>query len=123
MNPSLRRWLYLIAGLLLVHTQAAAPNFVVLLTDDHRADCIRSLGNRQIQTPNIDRLVRAGTTFSQAHILGAQQGAVCVPSRAMLMSGRSLFRAPANLRNVETWPEKLRAEGYETFMTGKWHNG
>jgi arylsulfatase A-like enzyme len=101
---------------------APRPNLLFLLTDDQRADTIRALGNRQVQTPNLDRLSREGTAFGQAHIMGALQGAVCVPSRAMILSGRSLFRVPENLRGVETWPQKLRAAGYRTFITGKWHN-
>jgi len=50
-------------------------------------------------------------------------GATCVPSRAMLLSGRSLFRIDEQLRRDETWPEAFSRAGYTTFMTGKWHNG
>jgi arylsulfatase A-like enzyme len=123
MNRILLVLLFAVIGFFAPSSRAAQPNFVVFVTDDHRADCVRALGNREIRTPNIDRLVRGGTSFTEAHILGARQGAVCVPSRAMLLSGRSLFRAPENLKNVETWPEKLRAAGYDTFISGKWHNG
>ncbi len=100
------------------------PNFLVILTDDQRADTIRALGNRHIHTPHLDRLVRAGTSFREAHIMGSpQHGAVCQPSRAMLMSGRSVFRVREDLRDIDTWPEQLRKAGYRTFMAGKWHNG
>ena len=102
----------------------ARPNFLVVLTDDQRADTIRALGNRHIYTPALDRLVRAGTSFREAHIMGSpQHGAVCQPSRAMLMSGRSVFRVREDLRDTDTWPEQLRRAGYRTFMAGKWHNG
>lgn len=100
------------------------PNILFLFTDDQRADTLGALGNRHIRTPHLDRLVRAGTAFREAHIMGSpQHGAVCMPSRAMLMSGRSLFRVREDLRNSDTWPEQLRRAGYRTFMAGKWHNG
>lgn len=101
----------------------ARPNVLFLLTDDQRADTIHSLGNRNIQTPTMDRLARAGVSFTEAHIMGAMQGAVCVPSRAMMLSGRSLFRVREDLRNQGTWPRQLRDAGWRTFITGKWHNG
>jgi arylsulfatase A-like enzyme len=54
--------------------------------------------------------------------MGAEQGAVCVPSRAMLMTGRTLFHIKANLAGQTTWPEAFGRSGYATFITGKWHN-
>lgn len=102
---------------------AQPPNILFLFSDDQRADTIHALGNRHIQTPNLDRLARQGTAFTQAHIMGAMQGAVCMPSRAMLMSGRTLFRVPDNLKGIDTWPARFAQSGYRTFITGKWHNG
>jgi len=99
------------------------PNILFLFSDDQRAGTIHALGNPVIQTPNLDRLVSDGTAFTRAYIMGAMQGAVCVPSRACLMSGRSLFRVSEQLRDTTTWPMMLRQAGYETFATGKWHNG
>src|SRR5437588_455614 len=98
------------------------PNVLFLLADDQRADTIAALGNGHIRTPNLDRLVREGTACTRAYCMGAQQGAVCVPSRAMILSGRTLFHAATNLKGQATWPEKFGAAGYTTFMTGKWHN-
>ncbi len=98
------------------------PNIVFLLTDDQRADTVRAFGNRHIHTPHLDRLARAGTSFTEAHIMGAQQGAVCVPSRAMLLSGRSLFRIREDLRDTPTWPGQFRQAGWHTHLNGKWHN-
>ncbi|MDP6360017.1 MAG: sulfatase-like hydrolase/transferase, partial [Planctomycetota bacterium] len=66
-------------------------NIVFFFTDDQRFDTIQALGHSQIKTPNIDRLVEMGTTFTHAHIPCGTSGAVCMPSRAMLHSGRSLF--------------------------------
>jgi arylsulfatase A-like enzyme len=102
---------------------AKKPNVLFLFSDDQRADTIAALGNKHIQTPNLDRLVRQGTAFTRAYCMGAQQGAVCVPSRAMLMSGRTLFRVSPTLKGQGTWPEVFGKAGYSTFMTGKWHNG
>jgi len=101
----------------------ARPNILFLFSDDQRADTLHALGNRHIQTPHLDRLAREGTAFTQAHILGALQGAVCVPSRAMMLSGRSLFRVREDLRDTPTWPAQLGRAGWKTFITGKWHNG
>ena len=117
--------LLLLLGLLLVPSSNAAPrpNILVLFSDDQRADTIAALGNRHIKTPNLDKLVRSGTTFERAYCMGAMQGAVCVPSRAMLMTGRSLFRIKENMQAQETWPEAFARTGYATFITGKWHNG
>ena len=98
------------------------PNVLFLFSDDQRADTIGALGNSIVSTPNLDRLVAAGTTLTRAYCMGAQQGAVCVPSRAMLMTGRTLFRIKENLAGQTTWPEKFAGTGYRTFITGKWHN-
>jgi arylsulfatase A-like enzyme len=99
------------------------PNILFLFSDDQRADTIAALGNPHIHTPHLDRLVRQGTVFSRAYCMGAQNGAVCVPSRAMLLTGRTLFHVSTNLQGQTTWPEMFTKAGYATFLTGKWHNG
>ena len=99
------------------------PNVLFLFADDMRADTIAALGNDHIQTPNLDRLVRSGLAFNRAYMQGGLNAATCVPSRAMLLSGRSLFRADEQLLRDETWPAAFGRAGYTTFMTGKWHNG
>jgi arylsulfatase A-like enzyme len=53
---------------------------------------------------------------------GVLQGATCVPSRAMLLSGMSLFRIDEKLMRDETWPAAFGRAGYDTFISGKWHN-
>lgn len=106
------------------------PNILFLLADDQRYDTIHHLGNEIIKTPNIDKLAEEGTAFTNSYIMGGTSAAVCAPSRAMLLTGRSLFHIskqgewtyhidPANV----TFPEQLRDAGYETFATGKQHNG
>jgi arylsulfatase A-like enzyme len=98
------------------------PNILFLFADDQRADTIAAWGNSRIQTPNIDRLVEQGFSFRSNYNMGANGGAVCVPSRAMVNSGRTYFRVPMDLEGAKLMPELLRENGYTTFATGKWHN-
>src|SRR5262249_50957602 len=52
-----------------------------------------------------------------------QQPAVCVPSRAMILTGRTLFHVgPVIPAKTPTWPEALAKVGYVTCGIGKWHN-
>lgn len=108
-----------------VGSEGKRPNILFFFTDDQRFDTIGALGNDHIITPNIDSLVRNGTTFTNAYIMGSMSGAVCVPSRAMLMSGRTLFGLEGTGNTIPeehvTLPEVLRKAGYTTFHTGKWH--
>jgi arylsulfatase A-like enzyme len=102
---------------------APTPNVVFIFADDQRADTIAALGNPVIKTPNLDRLVKRGVAFNRAYMQGGNQGATCVPSRAMLLSGRSLAQIDEKLLKHETWPHAFGSAGYATFATGKWHNG
>ena len=99
------------------------PNVLFFFTDDQRADTIAALGNPVIQTPGIDRIVKRGMAFERAYMQGGMQGATCVPSRAMLLTGRSLFRIDESMKRDPSWPNAFRQAGYTTFMSGKWHNG
>jgi arylsulfatase A-like enzyme len=106
--------------------QTPPPNVLFLFTDDQQAGMIGALGNPHIRTPNIDRLVREGTTFTNAHIMGGSSPGVCLPSRAMLLTGRTLW----NVENQGIWhfeisaahktlPEVFRENGHLTFLVGK----
>lgn len=103
------------------------PNILIFYTDDQRFDTIQALGNSRIRTPNIDRLIARGTTFTNAHIPCGTHGAVCMPSRAMLHTGRTLFHLEDSGNHIPEehtmLGEMLREEGYRTFGCGKWHNG
>ena len=97
------------------------PNVIFLFADDQRADAIGALGNPHLKTPRLDELVRRGFVFRNAYCLGANVGAVCTPSRNMLLSGRAYFRwqgpqAPPELPN---FPTAMKAAGYETYHHGK----
>ncbi|MEY4813235.1 MAG: hypothetical protein RLZZ162_308, partial [Verrucomicrobiota bacterium] len=113
----------------------AHPNILFVVVDDHRADAIGALGYPTVCTPVLDGLVRRGTAFTRATIQGSLMPAVCAPSRACLLTGNGVFRADAEPKlatgpifevqlpaDACTLPERLRAAGYETFVTGKWHN-
>ena len=100
---------------------AARPNVLFLFTDDQRADTIGALGNPHIKTPNLDALARTGLAFRNAYCLGGNQGAVCTPSRNMLLSGRAYFRWQGNFAsaNDPNFPVSMREAGYVTYHHGK----
>ena len=97
-------------------------NVLFLFTDDQRFSTLHALNNPEIQTPNMDRLMGLGTTFTRAHIMGGTSGAICMPSRAMLMTGRTLFHleklGAVIPRNHRMLPETLREAGYATLAPG-----
>ncbi|WP_346237149.1 sulfatase-like hydrolase/transferase [Niabella insulamsoli] len=107
---------------------AAKPNIVFILADDQAWYTIHALGNKEIETPNLNRLVGMGRSFTNAYNMGAWHGAVCVASRSMFISGKTVWNAKemeskwANGTATEpTWGEIMKNAGYNTYMTGKWH--
>lgn len=126
-----------IKGLLTLYIFCAAigyaqkkPNIVLIFTDDQTYSSIHALGNNEIITPAMDQLVAEGTTFTHTYNMGSWSGAVCAASRAMMSSGRFVWRAnkfkgkwtkndPDALN--KSWSRILESGGYETYMTGKWH--
>ena len=105
------------------------PNIIFLFADDQRADTISAHGNPHIKTPNLDKLSESGFSFKRNYCAGSFSGAVCVASRAMLMTGRQWMQIPGKKKNT-VWdgltllPSHLKEKGgYETFIVGKWHNG
>jgi len=99
------------------------PNILFLFTDDQAFRTVHALNNPEVRTPNLDRLVRQGTTFTHCFNQGGWHGAICVASRAMLNTGRYLWTCGGdNCGDWPLWGETLGRAGYDTFMTGKWHN-
>lgn len=94
-----KRLLFLVLGIVvgpaphecILGAQASLPNqpsVILLLADDQSYETIGALGHTDIDTPNLDQLVRAGTTFTHAYNMGGWHGAICVASRSMLNTGR-----------------------------------
>ncbi len=106
------------------------PNILFLFTDDQTFRTIHALGNELINTPNLDKLVNGGTTFTHAYNMGGWHGAVCVASRSMIISGAHLWpalsydkrwRAGDSTAIAQTWGRIMARNGYDTYMSGKWH--
>jgi arylsulfatase A-like enzyme len=97
---------------------AAPPNVLFLFADDLRAD---ALGNPGVIAPTLNALAGKGFTFRNAYCLGANVGAVCTPSRNMLMSGRAYFRWAGNQAPADgpNFPAAMKAAGYQTYHHGK----
>ena len=98
-------------------------NILFLFPEDMHADCISAYGNPHIYSPLLDRLVDTGFSFPQNYCAGSDSSAVCVPSLAMLMSGKHWLNTNHELQGERTFPDLLRESGYTTFITGNWHNG
>ena len=99
------------------------PNILILQADQHRADCIGSYGNQDVQTPNIDSLADDGVRYTQSFC----PYPVCTPSRYSFLSGLYVRQhlggsnhctLPAGL---PTFPKLLREAGYQTKAVGKMH--
>lgn len=113
------------------------PNIVILLADDWGFSDVGAFGS-EMATPHIDALANAGMRFSNFHVAGS-----CSPTRAMLLTGvmnhrNGLGNMPETIpdghrgkpgydtvmnHRVVTMAELLKAAGYRTYLTGKWHLG
>ena len=108
-----------------------APNFIVFLTDDQGYGDLSCMGATDFCTPHLDRLAREGVRFTDWY----SNSPVCSPSRASLLTGR--YPGNAGVRSilaghrtatglppqVPTLATALKKQGYQTYMSGKWHLG
>lgn len=118
-------------------SQDQRPNFVLIVADDMGFSDLGSYGG-EIRTPNLDRLARQGRRFTEYYV-----SISCSPTRSMLLTGRDNHVVGLGNMYERTAPnqmgqpgyegvlngkhptiaEVLRANGYRTYMTGKWHLG
>jgi arylsulfatase A-like enzyme len=108
------------------------PNIVMIVADDMGYGDIGVHGSKDIPTPNIDALARAGIRFTDAYVTGPH----CSPTRAALLTGRyqQRFGYEVNMGagagpdaglpiSETTMADRLKAAGYRTALFGKWHLG
>ncbi len=118
--------------LLTGRTCQAAPNVVFILTDDQSPTAAGFAGNRQLATPNLDRIAREGAVLTNALVTTP----VCSPSRAGLASSR--YGSELGILDwinprtepetgldprMTTWAALFQKHGYATGLFGKWHLG
>lgn len=124
--------LLVIHGVAVAQSEQAKPNIIVILADDLGSGDIAALNTQsKIPTPNLDRLVSEGMSFTDAH----SPSAVCTPTRYGLLTGQYAWRtalkrwvlggASASIIDpaMPTFPSILKDNGYATAATGKWHLG
>lgn len=99
------------------------PNFLIFVTDQHRADHIGCYGNPVVRTPHIDALASTGVRFERTYVANP----VCMPNRSSMFTGRmpSIHGCRSNgvplpLEEV-TFADVLSEFGYRTALIGKSH--
>lgn len=106
--------------------QINAPNFIILIADDLRSDCLGVLNNI-IQTPNLDKLAKEGILFLNNFVTTS----ICPTSRATILTG--LYARSHGIWDFETpltedqwkltYPYLLQQAGYTNAFIGKWGLG
>ncbi|MBT5874936.1 MAG: sulfatase-like hydrolase/transferase [Candidatus Latescibacteria bacterium] len=104
------------------------PNILFIMPDQLRADFLSCYGAEFLATPHIDSLASSGLRFERAY----SPSPICVPARAMLMTGRNAIqngvltnehylRPDLAECGIHTWPELISDAGYATSAIGKMH--
>lgn len=111
---------------------AARPNILFIIVDDQSPFDFKFYNPQSsLQSPNIDRLAAEGMVFDGAYHMGSFSGAVCTPSRHMIMSGRTLWQLPIGPAGrgdcpphleQNTIPAVFNRAGYDTMRTCKMGN-
>jgi arylsulfatase A-like enzyme len=103
--------------------KVSKPNILYIMSDDHAKNAISCYGNKDIQTPGLDRLAREGMRFEHA----LTPNSFCTPSRAVVLTGKYSHKNGVTHLNQkfdgsqQTFPKLLQKVGYETALFGKWH--
>ena len=99
------------------------PNFLLIMTDQQRADYLGCAGHPILRTPHIDSIAARGVAFDRFYVATP----ICMPNRATLMTGRMPSAhgvrhngIPLSLR-ATNFVELMREAGYRTAMVGKSH--
>ncbi len=116
---------------------AERPNILFIIVDDQSPFDLKLYNpDSELETPNIDRLAAEGMVFDGAYHMGSWSGAVCTPSRHMVMSGRTVWHIPGKRRRANhpneaktslvpadlaenTLPAVFNRAGYDTMRTCK----
>ena len=126
----------LVAGLLASHIMATErPNFLFIIADDQSPFDFKAYDpSSPLDAPAIGSIASNGITLDAAYHMGSMSGAVCSPSRTMVMSGRPLWHLPRrgkkHLKREEgvtngldilnnTIPAVFNRAGYDTMRTCK----
>ncbi len=109
---------------------AQKPDVLFIFVDDMTFDGLNALGNKQIISPNFDKLVKSGVKFENNYNMGGWNGAISQASRTQLMTGMYVWNAfkeqekdkfQSLKESRKLWPQVMADAGYKTYHTGKWH--
>ena len=97
------------------------PNIILIMTDDQSVETISAFGTQNVETPNIDALIKRGCSFTNAYTMGSWSGKSDISSRTTIMTGRFLWNAMRSKKsNDPLILESFKKAGYDTYATGKW---